>query len=116
MQKSPVREKALLFGVEIIKLANDLERRKFYVLAKQVLRSGTSIGANLAESFDAQSRNDFLSKINIALKEARETEYWFHLLELSGIYTSSELSCGQKLNEILAMLVATKKTIKRNSK
>ena len=112
MNKSPMREHALLFGVDIIRLARRLEIKKSYVIARQLLRCGTSIGANLAESVDAQSTNDFVNKVNIALKEARETKYWFDLVYLSGIGSESALDCQRRLNEILAMLVATKKTIK----
>ncbi len=116
MNKSPMRESALLFGVDIIRLVRCLEFKKSYVIAKQLLRCGTSIGANLAESVDPQSTNDFVNKVNIALKEARETKYWFDLLRLSGICSEAELSCERRLGGILAMLVATKKTIKNKQK
>ncbi len=70
-----------LFAIRIIKLYQFLvEKKQEYVLSKQVLRSGTSIGANVRESINAQSKMDFINKLNIALKEADETEYWLELL------------------------------------
>ena len=72
---------AKAFAIRIIKLYKYLlEEKKEYVMAKQVLRSGTSIGANISESVFAQSRLDFVSKMSIALKEANETKYWLDLL------------------------------------
>ena len=74
------------FALRIIKLYQFLKNEKHvYVLSKQVLRSGTSIGANIRESVNAQSRMDFINKLNIALKEANETEYWLELIHESGI-------------------------------
>ena len=73
------------FALRIIKMYRYLqEDKKEYVLSKQVLRSGTSIGANVRESIYAQSRADFVSKLSIALKESSETEYWIELLHESG--------------------------------
>ena len=72
---------AKAFAIRIIKLYKYLlEEKKEYVMAKQVLRSGTSIGANISESVFAQSRLDFVSKMSIALKEANETKYWFKII------------------------------------
>jgi len=74
-------EKSKKFAIRIINLYKYLGgEKKEYVIAKQVLRSGTSIGANVKESVDAQSKQDFISKMSIALKEADETEYWLELL------------------------------------
>ena len=74
------------FALRIIKLYKFLkEEQQVYVLSKQILRSGTSIGANVRESVNAQSRMDFINKLNIALKEADETEYWLELLHESNI-------------------------------
>ena len=72
------------FALRIIKLHSYLQdERKEYILSKQILRSGTSIGANVRESIYAQSRADFINKMNIALKESSETEYWLELLHES---------------------------------
>ena len=87
MKKSILDEKCMLFAVRIVKFHQYLcTEKKEYVLSKQILRSGTSIGANLRESRNAQSTSDFIHKLNIALKEADETQYWLELLKLSGYY------------------------------
>ena len=75
------------FAIRIIKLYQFLvEKKQEYVLSKQVLRSGTSIGANVRESINAQSKMDFINKLNIALKEADETEYWLDLLHATDFF------------------------------
>jgi len=84
MKENPKYERSKLFALEIIKLYKYLvDEKNEYVLSKQVLRSGTSIGANIAESQGAQSPADFVSKLSIALKEADETIYWLELLRMS---------------------------------
>ena len=76
-----IYEKSFRFSIRIVNLCKYLQReKKEYVLSKQILRSGTSIGANVAEARHGQSRPDFASKFNIALKEATETDYWLRLL------------------------------------
>lgn len=81
MSNSIIKTKSYDFARNIIKLYKELSiNKKEYVLSKQLLRSGTSIGANVKEALRGQSRRDFLSKMNIALKEADETEYWIELL------------------------------------
>lgn len=81
LSENIVREKSFKFALDIINLYKHLTViQKEFILSKQILRSGTSIGANVRESLRGQSRRDFLSKMNIALKEAEETEYWFELL------------------------------------
>jgi four helix bundle protein len=87
MKESIIKTKSKAFALRIIKLYQYLTEsaeRKEYVLSKQVLRSGTSIGANVKEALRGQSRPDFRSKMSIALKEASETEYWLELLHESG--------------------------------
>ena len=75
-----VQEKSFQFSVRIVNLCKHLQtEKKEYVISKQLLRCGTSIGANIAEAQQAQSRPDFISKLNIALKEAYETNYWLRL-------------------------------------
>ena len=76
-----IKEKSFAFAVEIVALYKVLVERKEFVLSKQLLRSGTSIGANIRESEHAQSKADFIHKLSISLKEANETEYWFNLLK-----------------------------------
>ena len=87
MRKNTVEEKSKCFALKIIKLVQDLESRNQYILAKQILRSGTSIGANIAESVYAASKADFVNKLSKAQKEANETKYWLELLYGSNLTT-----------------------------
>ena len=114
MSKGAILTKSKDFAVRIIKLTRYLQEDKHeYVLSKQILRSGTSIGANARESNNAQSRADFLSKLSIALKEADETQYWLELLVESDIISQSQFeSLNDNLTEIIAMLTASIKTTK----
>lgn len=81
MNKSTVKEKSFNFAIKIVKLYKFLtEEKKEFVIAKQVLKSGTSIGANINEAQQGQSKKDFLMKMNISLKESAETKYWIELL------------------------------------
>ena len=85
-----IREKTLNFAIRIVKFYNYLcSEKKEFVLSKQVLRSGTSIGANVSESKNAQTDPDYLTKMNIALKEADETQYWLELLYRSEYITET---------------------------
>jgi len=102
------------FALRIIRLYNYLkEEKQVYVLSKQILRSGTSIGANIRESVNAQSRMDFINKLNIALKEANETEYWLELLHESNFLDDKEFEsiyndCG-KIAATLTKIIKTTK-------
>ena len=113
MINGPAKIKSKQFALQIIKLYKHLCENKEFVLSKQILRSGTSIGANLAEAECAISKNDFLSKIYIALKECVETQYWLDLLKDSG-YIGDEIynTLFHACNEITKILTATTKTIK----
>ncbi len=95
--ENAIEIKSFRFAVRIVKLCKYLRsEKKEYVLSKQLLRSGTSIGANTAEAQQAQSRLDFASKLNIALKEAVETEYWLRLLHATDYLRTAEYtSCTQ---------------------
>jgi four helix bundle protein len=108
-----LEEKSFSFALRIIKLNRYLQDdHKEYVISKQILRSGTAIGALIRESKYAQSKADFLHKQMIALKEASETEYWLYLLKESE-YISLKMfhSISPQMTEILKLLVAsTKKT------
>lgn len=108
------QDKSKKFAVRIIRFYKYLafEKQEF-VLAKQVLRSGTSIGANLAEAANAQSRRDFLSKINIALKECSETKYWLEILYEAEIISKEEFkSLHDECSEIEKILTCSVKTTK----
>ena len=109
-----VREKSFRFAVRIVKLCKYLRKtKKETVMSKQLLRAGTSIGANVAESEHAQSRPDFLSKMNIALKEAAETDYWLRLCYETAYISANEfrsiIADCRELESILASIVKTTK-------
>jgi four helix bundle protein len=107
------------FALHIIQLYQVLKGQKEYVLSKQLLRSGTSIGANVEEAIAAQSRKDFISKMNIASKEARETRYWLRLLTKSQIVKYDYSAYLDKIDSIVNVLTAivksTQETDKKNS-
>ena len=109
-----LRKKCMDFAVDIVNLYKYLcETKKEYVLSKQVLRSGTSIGANIRESVHAQSLEDFIHKLNISLKESYETEYWIELLyETDYINKQQFESIISDNKEITATLIKIIKTSK----
>ena len=110
-----VERKSFLFAIRIVKLSNHLTAtKKECVLSKQLLRSGTSIGANIAEAEQAQSKADFISKMNIALKEAVETNYWLRLLHATDYLSETEFtSIHSDCRELEKMLTAIVKTAKQ---
>ncbi len=113
--KSIIGDKSFLFALEIIKLYKCLTKDKEFQLSAQVLRSGTSIGANAREAEQAQSKMDFIHKMNISLKEANETEYWLELLYKSEyIQKDMYINLQNKCVELKKMLIAIIKTSKRN--
>jgi four helix bundle protein len=114
MNSAAVQEKSFRFAVRIVNLCRYLQtERKEYVLSKQLLRSGTSIGANIAESQQAQSRADFVNKLNVALKEAYETNYWLRLMsETQYLKTQEFESIIADCKELEKLLIAIVKTSK----
>ena len=104
------------FALRIIKLYTYLkEEKKEYVMSTQLLRCGTSIGANVCESVNAQSKADFINKMNIALKEADESQYWLELLHESSFLTDQEFdSLNDDLGKILGTLTKIIKSSKSN--
>ncbi len=108
MEKSIIEVKSFDFSVRIVKLYQYLcEDKKEFILSKQLMRSGTSIGANVSEAQRGQSRPDFYSKIAIALKEANETDYWLRLLYATGYLNEKEYSSlNSDINELISILVA----------
>lgn len=110
-----VERKSFLFAVRIVKLSKHLNTaKKEFVLSKQLLRAGTGIGANIAEAEQAQSKADFISKMNIALKEAVETNYWLRLLQASDYLSDAEFSSiHSDCREMEKMLTAIIKTAKQ---
>ena len=109
---SIVAEKSFSFAIRIVKLYQYLcNEKKEYVLSKQLLRSGTSIGANIQEGLNAQSKRDFLMKMNISLKEASETNYWLRLLTATEILDEKESkSILEDCTELLKILTSIVKT------
>ena len=114
--ESPIQSKSRDFAIRIINCYNYLvSERHEMVMSKQLLRCGTSIGANTRESKNAQSRMDFLNKLNIALKEADETEYWLDLLHETKYLDDKQFqSLLNDCKELIALLVAIIKKIKEN--
>jgi len=113
-----IQEKSFAFALRIVKLYKYLStEKKEFVLSKQLLRSGTSIGANVEEAIGGQSNKDFVSKLSIAYKEARETIYWLKLLQassfLSNEQTESILKDAEEICKILGKIQITAKA--RNS-
>ena len=118
MSENVVLVKSFRFAVRVTKLYKYLKTEKAEaILSKQLLRAGTSIGANVTEAQRAQSRADFLSKMSIALKEADETQYWLNLLYHTGYLNFAEFhSIHQDLADILSLLTAICKNMKYSLK
>ena len=116
MKSNVIADKSIDFSIRMIKLYKILtEKRKEFILSKQMLRSGTAIGALIREAEHAQSKADFLNKMNIALKEANETDYWFLLLYKGEFLHETEYNSLEKdIKEIIKMLVKIVKTTKEN--
>ena len=109
-----IEEKSFAFAIRIVNLYKHLnEAKKEFVLSKQLLRSGTSIGANVAEAEQAQSTPDFVSKMSIALKEASETKYWIRLLASTNYLTEAEtvsiLNDCVEIEKILVSIIKSSK-------
>ena len=115
-KKNVIKEKSFEFAVEIIYLYKALVEKKEYVLSKQMLRSGTSIGANIREAEHAQSKADFIHKLSISLKEANETEYWLDLLSETKFLSDTEYNAIKfKIIEILKLLISIINTSKNKT-
>ena len=115
-EDDPLKEKSMAFAVQTVKLARWLrEEKREFSLADQILRSGTSIGANLAEARHAASRKDFLAKCKISLKECSETLFWIELLERSDLLAPAQAKAlSADCNDIRRILSASCKTLERN--
>lgn len=107
-RESIVGDKSLAFGKRIAKCYRYLrDKKKETVMSKQLLRSGTSIGANVREGLYAQSRKDFISKLNIALKEAGETDYWLDVIHSADYFNDQDFHSLKTDNEELLKLLTT---------
>ena len=112
--KGVVADKSFLFAIEVVKAARGLRRAKEFELSSQLLRSGTSVGANVAEAGYAQSKADFIAKLSIALKEAAETKYWIRLLQATGDVAPEEAATlTEQATELIRLLTASIKTTKQ---
>ncbi len=117
MRENVLKDKSYDFALRIVKLYRYLvEEKKEFVLSKQVLRAGTSIGANIAEGNQAQSKADFVHKLSISHKEAFETEYWLCLLRDGVFLTAKQVdSLMENCKELQKILTTSIKTAKNNS-
>jgi four helix bundle protein len=116
MKESIIKNKSFIFALSIIKVYSFLIDNKEFVLSKQLLRSGTSIGANVNEALAAESKADFIHKMAIASKEARETIYWLELLEKSQIVSNNYEILTNECSELCKILTSIVKTTKLNQK
>jgi four helix bundle protein len=113
MKENIIKNKSFEFALLIIELYKQLKLNNEFVLSKQVLRSGTSIGANVCEAEAAQSKADFLHKMSIASKEARETKYWLLLLEKSKLVNYDISTYLNNIDEIINILTSIVKTTQK---
>lgn len=116
MAGSVTLDKSKDFAIRIVKLYKYLrENKREFVMSKQLLRCGTSIGANLSEALYGISRKDFLSKVSISLKECAETKYWLELLNQTGYLNDNEFkSISDDCNELIKLLASTVITTRKN--
>lgn len=113
MQDSPLLNKSKQFALRVIKICNEIKKnKKETVITNQLIRSGTSIGANIREAFFGHSKADFTAKLQIALKECAESEYWIELLIESGYYDDKTFL--EDCSEIKRILVSSINTAKNN--
>jgi four helix bundle protein len=109
----PVYQKTIEFSISLISLYKHLINKKEYIISKQLLRSGTSIGANVHEATSAQSRKDFISKMSIAAKEAKETRYWLIIMSEGKMVEYDYqplLAAVEEIIKILGKIIITSKT------
>ena len=107
-----IREKSFKFALDIINLFKQLNQKNEFIISKQLMRSGMSIGANIEEGLQGQSRADFISKLSISLKEAFETRYWLKLLKYSHLVDINVDSYLVSVNDLISILTKIIKTAK----
>ena len=116
MSESKLRSQSMDFAVQIINLVKSLKEKRESIISNQIGRSGTSIGANIHEAQYAQGKKDFISKLEIALKEASETGYWLELLYRTKYIDEQTFNAlSSKCTSLRAMLIASCRTAKENS-
>jgi four helix bundle protein len=113
MLKSNIQNKSLKFARNVYRLCKRLEHKKEFIISNQLLKSGTSVGANLRESYFAESKSDYIHKLSISLKEINESLYWLELLFLEKIIEDSEFEdLNNQGTEILKILITIIKKLK----
>ena len=113
---NPVREKSFEFALEVIALNRALVDQHEYVISKQLMRSGTAVGAIVEEAIGAESRKDFLHKMSMAHKEAREVHYWLRLLDASTLLPGNDMAGAiSRANELVSLLTAITRTVKKST-
>jgi len=110
MKNNIIQTKSFEFALKVIGLYKLLQASSEYVISKQLLRSATSVGANVEEALAGQSRKDFVSKMSIALKESRETRYWLRLLQESQMVKGDYLEYIRDIDEIIRIMTSIVKT------
>ncbi|MGQ0738557.1 MAG: four helix bundle protein [Bacteroidota bacterium] len=120
MKDNIIVQKSYEFALKIIRLYQQLVEKKEYVLSKQILRSGTSIGANIHEAVSGESKKDFIHKLGIAVKEARETSYWLNLLKDATYINEEEFqilinACEELIRILNSIILTTKERYFPNS-
>lgn len=115
-KENVIQAKSFAFALEVISLYRKLTEQKEFVLSKQLLRSGTSIGANVEEATAAISKRDFAAKMSIASKEARETRYWLRLLQESKLTKTDVSELLDSADQLINILTAIVKTSQQNIK
>ncbi|MEZ4896285.1 MAG: four helix bundle protein [Saprospiraceae bacterium] len=113
--KNIVQEKSFAFALQVIELYKTMHASQEYVISKQLLKCGTSIGANIHEAGAAQTKKDFITKMAIASKEARETQYWLRLLQQSQLLPLDTQPLIDSSNDLINLLTAIVKTAQNNS-
>jgi four helix bundle protein len=114
MKESIVKKKSFEFSLKIISLYKNLQQEKEFIISKQLLRSGTSIGANVEEALAGQTKKDFTAKMSISSKEARETKYWLRLLNQSELTSIDVNSLILGIDELIRILTSIVKTSQQN--
>lgn len=116
MKENIIQQRSFAFAIKIVELYQSLKSEKEYIIAKQLLKSGTSIGANVEEASAGQSKKDFITKMAIASKEARETKYWLKLLKETQLTDTNLSSFISEIDEIINILTAIVKTSQKSIK
>lgn len=114
MKESIVQKKSFEFSLKIISLYKNLQQEKEFIISKQLLRSGTSIGAYVEEALPGQTKKDFTAKMSISSKEARETKYWLRLLNQSELTSIDVNSLILGIDELIRILTSIVKTSQQN--